>query len=128
MNKPVIGIIVGTVLGLIDGATAWFTPAARDQITGILAGSSVKGLLVGVLAGFFARKVNSTWAGIAFGAVLGLLFAWGVASMGDEHGNHYYLEIMLPGFITGAITGFLTQRWGVRPAGNPRVPASQTTR
>ena len=27
MNKPVVGIVVGAILGILDGATAWFTPA-----------------------------------------------------------------------------------------------------
>ena len=59
MNKPVVGIVAGAVLGFIDGATAWFTPAVRPFMTGILLGSTVKGLVVGVLCGLFARKVHS---------------------------------------------------------------------
>ena len=121
MNKIVVGLLFGALLGLIDGATAWFTPAVRPQIAGILMGSSFKGLLVGILAGWYARKVNSLPRGIALGAGLGLLLAWAVAAMGDEQGNHYYLEIMLPGFITGAIIGVLTQKMGT-PA-----PVKRTT-
>jgi hypothetical protein len=120
MNKIVVGLLFGALLGLIDGATAWFTPAARPQIAGILMGSTFKGLVVGVLSGWYARKVQSTARGIAVGAVLGLLFAWAIAAMGDEQGNHYYLEIMLPGFVTGAIIGFLTQRMGT-PASVRRI-------
>ena len=33
-------------------------------------------------------------------------------------GSHYYVQIMLPGFITGAIIGFLTQRMGTSPKGS----------
>ena len=51
MNKPVVGIVVGAILGILDGATAWFTPAARPEIAGILMGSGVKGMVVGVLSG-----------------------------------------------------------------------------
>jgi hypothetical protein len=112
MNKPVVGIVVGAVLGLIDGATAWFTPSARSMMASILMGSSVKGMVVGVLCGLFARKVQSNGAGIALGAVLGLIFAYLVAAMPSPDGQHYYLEIMLPGFVVGAITGFLTQKLG----------------
>ena len=51
------------------------------------------------------------------GAALGLLFAFLVAAMDTVNGRHPYLEIMLPGFVVGAIIGFLTQRMGtVRPA------------
>jgi len=118
MNKPVAGIVVGAILGILDGATAWFTPAARPEIVGILMGSGFKGMVVGVLSGLFARKVNSTPAGIAVGATFGLLFAWLVAMMPQPDGSHYYLQIMLPGFITGAIIGFLTQRMGTSPKGS----------
>jgi len=118
MNKPVVGIVVGAILGILDGATAWFTPAARPEIAGILMGSGVKGMLVGVLSGAFARKVNSTAAGIAVGAAVGLLFAWLVALMPQPDGSHYYVQIMVPGFITGAIIGFLTQRMGTAPKGS----------
>jgi hypothetical protein len=121
MNKILVGLIFGALLGVIDGATAWFTPAARPQIVGILLGSSFKGLLVGILSGWFARKVQSLTWGIVLGSAIGLLFAYLVAAMGDVNGNHYYLEIMLPGFVTGAIIGFLTQRMGTP------VPAKRTT-
>ena len=80
------------------------------MIGSILVGSSIKGMLVGLLSGWFARKVDSTKWGVVVGAALGLLFAFLVAAMQHEH----YLEIMLPGFVTGAIIGFLTQRTGTR--------------
>jgi hypothetical protein len=115
MNKIVTGLVFGAILGFLDGLTAWFTPEARPMMQGILIGSSIKGLLVGLLSGWFARKVNSMKWGIVVASTLGLLFAFGVAAMQKEH----YLEIMLPGFVTGAIIGFLTQRAG--------GPAKQTT-
>ena len=118
MNKPVVGIVVGAILGILDGATAWFEPAVRPQIAGILMGSGFKGMVVGVLAGLIARKVKSTAVGIAAGAALGLLFAWLVAMMPQPDGSHYYVQIMVPGFITGAIIGFLTQRLGTGPKGS----------
>ena len=114
MNKIVAGLVFGVVLGLIDGATAWFYPETRSVIGGILIGSSIKGMLVGLLSGWFARKVESVKWGITLGAAVGLLFAFMVALMQD--GNHHYLEIMVPGFVTGAIIGFLTQITGTRAA------------
>ncbi len=114
MNKIVAGVVFGAVLGAIDGATAWFTPAVRPEIAGIMVGSSIKGLIVGMLSGWFARKVNSVAWGIVVGSGLGLALAFAVASMPDANGKHYYLEIMLPGFVTGAILGFLTQRTGIQ--------------
>lgn len=84
----------------------------RPVIGSILAGSTIKGMLVGLFCGWFARKVQSTKWGIVVGAALGLLFAFGVAAMDTTGGQKHYLEIMLPGFITGAIIGFATQRAG----------------
>jgi MFS family permease len=116
MNKIVVGLVSGLVLGAIDGATAWFTPEVRSMMTSIMVGSSFKGMLVGVLSGWFARRVQSMKWGIVMGAGLGLLFAYLVAAMPSENGQHYYLEIMLPGFVVGGIIGFLTQKMGVAPA------------
>ena len=68
--------------------------------------------LVGLAAGFYARKVNSTGKGIAVASAVALVLAFAVAAMPSETGEHYYLQIMLPGFITGAMIGFFTQRYG----------------
>lgn len=116
MNKPVLGVLVGALLGLIDGASAWFYgPEIQAQIVGIVIGSTFKGLVTGMLAGMLARKVQSLPIGIAFGLLVGLALSWAVASMGDESGQHYYWEIMLPGSLLGAIVGFATQRYGRAP-------------
>jgi F0F1-type ATP synthase assembly protein I len=112
MNKILVGIGFGLVLGAIDGATAWLTPEVRPMMTGIMVGSSVKGMVVGLFSGWFARRVQSTKWGIIVGAALGLLFAFLVAAQPSPNGRHYYLEIMLPGFVVGALIGFLTQRSG----------------
>ena len=61
-------------------------------------------MVVGLLCGWLARKVQSTIWGIVLGSVLGLLFAFFVAAMDTVNGKHAYVEIMLPGFIVGAIT------------------------
>ena len=82
------------------------------MLGGIMVGSSLKGMLVGALSGWFARKVQSTGWGIVVGSALGLLFAFLVAAMNTVNGRHPYLEIMAPGFVVGAIVGFLTQRMG----------------
>jgi len=116
MNKILVGLAAGVVLGALDGATAWFYPETRPVIGGILVGSTFKGMLVGVLSGWFARKVRSVTWGVAMGAGLGLLFAYAVAAMDAASGTPHYLEIMTPGFITGAIIGFSTQRAGTAPA------------
>ena len=108
MSKPLIGIVLGAVLGAIDGLTAWFTPAVRDQLGGIVIGSTIKGIIAGVAIGFFARKYHSLPIGILFGVIVGALLAFLVALM--QVG--YYFEIVLPGTMVGLIVGFATQKYG----------------
>jgi hypothetical protein len=115
MNKVVLGLLVGGFLGIFDGLTAWFTPAVRAQLLGIVIGSTVKGLIAGVLIGYFAKRVNSLALGLLFGLGVGLLLAYAVAAMPDPAGKHYYFAIMLPGGIVGMIVGYATQRFGQTP-------------
>lgn len=112
MNKVFLGLGLGTILGAIDGMTAWFTPAVRAQLAGIVIGSTFKGLVAGIVIGVFARKVHSLGLGILFGLAVGLLLAFIVAQM--QHG--YYFQIMLPGGMVGLIVGYATQRYGRGPA------------
>ncbi len=108
MNKIVIGLIQGGVLGVFDGLTSWFTPDVRAQLLGIVIGSTIKGLIAGVLIGWFARKVNSLPLGILFGLGVGLLLAFFVAHMQGK----YHFEIMTPGGLVGLIVGYATQKYG----------------
>jgi hypothetical protein len=116
MNKIVFGLILGGILGAFDGLTAWFAPEVRSQLMGIVIGSTIKGIIAGVLIGFFARKVNSLPLGILFGLGVGLLLAFFVALMQGK----YYFEIMLPGGLVGVIVGYATQKYG---SGNTATPA-----
>ena len=111
MNKALLGLLLGGILGILDGLSAWFTPAVRSQMVGIVVGSTVKGLIAGVLIGYFARKVNSLALGVLFGLGIGVLLAYIVAAM-QPGPDHYYFEIMLPGGIVGTIIGYATQRFG----------------
>ncbi len=112
MNKVWLGLLIGGILGVFDGLSAWFTPEVRAQLLGIVIGSTFKGLIAGVLIGYFAKKVNSLPLGVVFGLAVGLLLAFAVAAMPQPSGRHYYFEIMLPGGIVGMIVGYATQRFG----------------
>jgi hypothetical protein len=109
MSKPVLGLVLGGILGVFDGLTAYFTPEARSMLLGIVIGSTIKGLIAGLSIGFFSKKVHSLPLGILFGLAVGLFLAFLVAAMPSETGKHYYFEIMLPGAIVGAIVGYATQ-------------------
>lgn len=112
MNKVILGMILGGVLGIFDGLTALFYPETAPLIVGIVIGSTIKGIIAGVLIGWFARKVNSLPLGILFGFSVGLALAFLIAAMPDPSGKHYYLEIMIPGSILGIIVGYATQKFG----------------
>ena len=113
MSKPVLGILIGAILGAFDGLTAWFTPAVRDQIGGIVVSSTFKGVIAGIAIGFFARKFHSLAIGIIFGLLVGALLAYLTARFAV---GGYYLQIMLPGTMVGLIVGFATQKYGRVPA------------
>jgi hypothetical protein len=108
MNRVLTGVVVGGGLGILDGLTAWFTPEARPMLLGIVVGSTIKGLLAGVLIGLFARKVDRLGWTLLFGLAVGALLAFGVAQMQGK----YYLEIILPGTLVGLLTGYATIRYG----------------
>jgi hypothetical protein len=106
MNKPMLGLTAGTILGALDGLSAWFSPEARPMMLAIVTGSTIKGMVTGLLAGFIARRWNSLPVGVLAGLVIGFALS-SLAAIGQ--GGHY-LEIVLPGMIVGALTGFVTQR------------------
>lgn len=114
MSKLMIGLVLGAVLGLLDGLGAYMYPGVASMMTGIIIGSTFKGLLTGLVAGFFARKFNSVPLGILVGLTTGFILSLLVAATSpDPTGRHYYLEIILPGATLGAIVGFATQKLGV---------------
>jgi hypothetical protein len=118
MNKPMLGLVLGGVLGLLDGFSSLLaSPEVKPMLTAIVIWSTAKGLVTGVLIGVVARRWRSLPVGLAAGLGLGLFFAWVVAAIPDESGNHYYAEIMIPGAVLGLIVGFATQRYGRAPGG-----------
>jgi len=115
VNKALVGLIVGTVLGAIDGLSAWFYPEVRDQLwTAIVPGSTGKGLLAGLITGLIARKMRNLPLGIAVGLAVAAAVTAPVAltSRNPVTNELYFWEIMIPGAIVGAIAGYATQRYG----------------
>ena len=115
MKKIVIAVVAGAILGAFDGMTAWFTPAVRDQVGTIMMLSSLKSVIAGLIIGSFAYFVKNRTAVITFGFAVGLILAYLVAMTPDPRtGEHYYLQIMLPGSIVGLLVGYATARYGDR--------------
>jgi hypothetical protein len=107
MSKPAVGVVVGLVLGMLDGASAWFSPEARPMMLVIVMASTIKGVITGLLAGLIAMRSHSVLVGVASGVFIGFALS-ALAAIGQ--GDHYW-EIVLPGMLVGAIVGFVTQRY-----------------
>ncbi len=117
MNKPVLGLSLGAGLGVLDGLTALVSaPETAPDIAMIVVGSCGKGLVAGLIIGFFARKVSNLTAGIIFGIVTSALITLPIALAPNPKNNNepYFWEIIIPGMVVGLIVGFATQRYGTR--------------
>ena len=105
MSKVMYATLLGGFLGIFDGLTAWFTPEVRDQMVGIVIGSTLKGVLTGVIVGLFARWFHSLVWGTLFGLAVGAFFAYLILLMNPGH----FVNIMLPGSLVGLIVGYVAQ-------------------
>jgi len=111
-----LGLLLGGVLGIFDGLSALVSaPEVAPDIVGIVIGSTFKGVVAGVLIGWFATRVRSMQAGVLVGLAIGAFFAFLIAAIPQPDGTHYWWEIMLPGSVLGLIVGYATQRYG-KPA------------
>ena len=109
MTKPVLGVVAGGTLGLIDGVSALFYPEARSMMLAIILGSTIKGVLTGLAVGFVAKWRQSLPLGILAGALVGFILS-SLVAMGQPA---QYWEIVLPGMLVGVITGVICRRWRV---------------
>jgi hypothetical protein len=114
MKKPMFGMTIGGLLGLLDGLSAWAYPEARGMMAAIVVGSVIKGIATGLAAGAIARWRHSTPLGIAAGTIVGAALST-LAAIGQL--DHVW-AIVLPGMLLGAITGYVTQRYGSSESGS----------
>jgi len=115
MPKPILGILLGAVIGFLDGLTSVFTPESAQYLS-IATWSSAKGIIAGLAIGIYARKVDTLPKVIIFGLAVALFLAFLVA-LGQYfgEGHHYWFEIMLPGTITGGLIGYGVHKLGAKP-------------
>jgi hypothetical protein len=110
-SKPVLGLTVGGVLGLLDGLSGFLEPSLAPVMTSVIAFSLLKGLIAGLAIGYFSQRIDS----IALGLLGGLLIAAFFSFLLILHaGMALFWDIMLPGMALGLIVGFATQRFGTR--------------
>ena len=108
MKKPVFAMLLGGVLGVFDGLTALISggPEIPAMIGTIVAGSTFKGVIAGLIVGLVAQRTQSMAAIVGTGLVLGAFFA-DLVTLGQP----YFWEIILPGSIVGLIVGFATAKY-----------------
>lgn len=107
MNKILLGALAGIILGLLDGLSAFFIPEAANMMTEIIIGSTVKGLIGGIIIGFTAKKIASILNVTLLGGLVGI-----VLSVLAAIPSGAYAEILVPGTIVGLLTGAITAKWG----------------
>ena len=109
VTKPMLGLAVGGVLGLLDGLSGFFEPSLAPVMGSVITFSLLKGLLAGLATGYVSHRVHSMLlgilAGIGIAAALSLLVIL-------HAGMALFWDILLPGMLLGAIVGFATQRFG----------------
>jgi len=109
LSKPMLGLVTGGTLGLLDGLSGFFEPSLAPFMTSVITFSMLKGLVAGLLIGFFSKRLRSMplglFAGIVITAILSLLVIL-------RAGMGLFWDIMLPGMLLGLIVGFATQRFG----------------
>jgi hypothetical protein len=106
LSPPLVGVLVGGMLGLLDGLSAWFYPEARTMMVPIVIGSTIKGILTGLVAGLVARRSKSLALGLATGAVVGFVLST-LAALGQP--DHYW-AIVLPGMLVGLLAAVAANR------------------
>jgi hypothetical protein len=120
MRTPVVAVVAGAVLGLLDGLSARFEPAARPMMLAIVTGSTIKGVVTGLIVGLIAQRTRSPVIALAAGAVAGFGLST-IAALGQP--DHYW-SIVLPGMLVGVIVGVIAQRRAARTAAIALVIAS----
>ncbi|HKQ97922.1 MAG TPA: hypothetical protein VJV75_08610 [Candidatus Polarisedimenticolia bacterium] len=116
MSKPILGLLLGAALGMLDGLSAFAYPGVATMMTSIIIGSTFKGLITGFATGYFATKLKSLPLGMLVGLLIGFALSyWVAANSPDPDGRYYYPQIILPGSAVGAIVGYACWRYGRAP-------------
>jgi len=109
LAKPVLGLAVGGVLGLLDGLSGFFEPSLAPVMGSVITFSLLKGLLAGIAIGYVSQRVHSMLLGILAGAGIAAVLSLLVIL---RAGMALFWDIMIPGMLLGLIVGFATQKFG----------------
>jgi hypothetical protein len=113
MSKTMFAMLLGGVLGVFDGLSAWVsTPQIRPEIVGIVIGSTIKGVLAGLIIGMVAKRTQSMAIAVTVGVAVGACLALIIYFLEGQ----YFWEIVLPGATVGLIVGFAAFKYGGSPS------------
>lgn len=107
MKKIPLGLLSGTILGLLDGLSAIPNPDAQPMLAMIITSSTIKGLITGLIVGMVAQKID----GIGKNMLIGLGISTVLSALAAMPSG-YYFEIVVPGAIIGLLMGFIVSKWG----------------
>jgi hypothetical protein len=112
MKTIAYGVILGAILGALDGLSAAYEFGFGQKVLTIAGLSSIKSLVVGLIVGITACYVRNKGVIIVIGTILALAFAYLAAAQPDpDTGEKYYAHIMGTGGLVGLIVGYATAKF-----------------
>ena len=108
-----IVILIGVVLGALDGVGIFFEPKEPYKWQ-ILSAATLKGVLVALITGLSLAATARWWAAIAIGALYGLAFSLVIylAKGGPTSGDAPY--VIPSGIVTGGLMGLFIVMWAFK--------------
>jgi len=108
-----IVILIGVVLGALDGVGIFFEPREPYKWQ-ILCAATLKGVLVALLTGFSVAATTRWWFAMVTGALYGFAFGLVIylAKGGPKSGDAPY--VIPSGIITGGLIGLFIVMWAFK--------------
>ena len=112
MSLPTV-ILIGAVLGGLEGATIFFEPKEPYKVQ-IVCAAMLGGVLVALLTAFTLTAHTQWWYAMVIGALYGFALALVVylAKGGPKSGDAPY--VIPSGIVRGGITGLLVVMWAIK--------------
>jgi hypothetical protein len=106
-------VIIGAVLGFLDGVGIFFEPKEPYKWQ-ILFAATLKGVLVALLTGFSLAATTRWWSAIGTGALYGFIFSLVIclAKGGPKSGDAPY--VIPSGIVTGGLIGLFILIWATK--------------
>jgi hypothetical protein len=114
MNIPFI-LIIGAILGALDGAGIFFEPREPYKVE-ILVAATLKGVLVSLLTGFSSTACSAWWQAAGYGLLYGFTFALVIFLAKGAFKSKDAPYVIPSGIVLGAINGLLVWKFALQKA------------